>query len=75
MSGHSSGTECPNCGAEANLYEDRKPFDYIVISCDECGLVISPQIQYLTLKELNEKREEQDLPKLRKKPQQNKDLW
>lgn len=75
MSGCSSETDCPNCGSNAYLYVDWKPFDYCSITCPHCGLYIYPKTEYMNLKTLNEFREEQGLPKLRKKPKQRKDIY
>lgn len=33
MSGYSGETTCPNCGKDADLYSDWKPFDYSIITC------------------------------------------
>lgn len=75
MSGFSNETECPNCGNNADEYTDWKPFNYTSIQCLHCGLLISPQISYLTLKDLNNLRKDSELKLLRKKPEQNKNLW
>lgn len=61
MSGHSDLTPCPNCGAAADQYTDRKPFDYTSITCYECGFMMGPHITYMTLKELNEERKEREV--------------
>jgi len=71
MSGHSSGITCPNCGADAYLYTDWKPFDYTSITCNDCGLMINPKVEYMSLEELNEARENEDLEPLEKLPKQN----
>lgn len=75
MSGFSSSTECPNCGKECDMYQDRKPFDYISHYCLNCGLLISPVVSYMTLKEINSYRFDSGLPLLKKKPKQNKNIW
>lgn len=75
MSGFSYGTICPNCNNSCDIYQDRKPFEYISISCLECGLNIHPHLEYQSLEELNDSREDADLPKLKKIPKQNKDIW
>jgi transcription initiation factor TFIIIB Brf1 subunit/transcription initiation factor TFIIB len=64
MSGCSSGTECPNCGKEANLYEDWKPVSYSNIQCLECGCFIQPAIFWLDLEELNDHRRMAELEPL-----------
>lgn len=75
MSGFSTGIECPNCGGEADLYIDHKPFEYTSISCMHCGLNIYPHIKYMKLEEMNEHRAQSGLKLLKKLPKQNKDLW
>ena len=75
MSGFSDGCTCPNCGQEADIYTDWKPFDYTSIQCLNCGLLITPEISYQTLDELNESRAELDLEPLDELPKQEKDLW
>lgn len=77
MSGFSDGVPCPNCGKEADMYADNKPFSYEVITCLHCGLVISPKIEYMTLKELNQQRLDNGMPKIERteRPPQNMDLW
>lgn len=75
MSGFSDGGPCPNCGKGADIYIDWKPFSYTSITCSYCGLMINPQIEYMTLEELNEHRENNEMRKLKKLPKQDKDLW
>ena len=77
MSGYSDTVECPNCNKSCDRYSETKPFDYVSHWCLNCGLEIVPVIQYLSLKELNIRRGENEpsLPKLKKKPKQNKDIW
>jgi len=75
MSGFSDSTICPNCGASCDEYQDHKPFSHTIITCYECGLIIQPEISYMDLEELNERREELDLEKLIQLPKQEGDLW
>lgn len=75
MSGFSMGTRCPNCGAEADEYTDWKPFNYTSITCYECGLQIYPTHSYMTLEELNEMREDNELAPLHKLPEQSNNIW
>jgi len=75
MSGCSSETDCPNCGKDADLYSDWKPFDYSIIKCPHCGLRIFPILKYMTLKDLNEYRRDNDMTLLKKKPEQDKNIW
>jgi hypothetical protein len=74
MSGHASTTKCPNCGKEADLYTDYKPFNYSTINCYECGLFICPGVDYLNLDELNKERKSLGLKPLKRLPKQNKSL-
>ena len=75
MSGCSSGTDCPNCGNSADLYNDWKPFDYYIITCPYCGIHIHPKVDYMTLNELNEYRRHNGMTLLRKKPVQDKNIF
>ena len=75
MSGFSDETYCPNCGMGCDRYTDWKPFDYSVIQCYHCGLIISPQIEYLSLEELNDVRIDNEMEELTELPKQEKDLW
>lgn len=52
-----------------------KPFDYTSIQCYHCGLIISPQIEYLSLEELNDVRIDNEMEELTELPKQEKDLW
>lgn len=71
MSGFSTESECPNCGENCDMYTDYKPFDYVSLQCYHCGLLITPQITYMTLKNLNSYRKDNNLSQLRKKPIQD----
>ncbi len=71
MSGFSYGTICPNCGESADAYSDRKPFEYINLSCLHCGLQTSANINYLSLEDLNDIRRDSGLEPLKKLPIQN----
>lgn len=75
MSGCSGETKCPNCGADADLYEDWKPFNFATITCYECGLQIYPINSYMSLEELNESREENELEPLSELPEQSDNIW
>jgi hypothetical protein len=75
MSGFSEDSACPNCGEECDVYTDWKPISYSSYQCSHCGLMIGPQVSYMNLKELNEYRQGWGLPKLRKKPKQDKNIW
>lgn len=66
---------CPNCGKDADIYNDWKPFDYSSITCIHCGLQIYPTNSYMTLEELNEYRGELDLEPLDKLPEQSDNIW
>lgn len=56
MSGASYDTVCPNCGKQCNAYTNRKPMDYVELSCPYCGLATDISIRYMDLEELNEFR-------------------
>ena len=75
MSGHSGSTDCPNCGAMADEYSDWKPLSYSIITCFDCGLIIEPNVNYMNLEELNERRDECGLDSLKELPEQKKDVW
>jgi len=64
--------DCPNCGQTADYVTDTRPFEKHYIYCNECGLIISPKLEYMTLKELNEERSDLELPLLKKLPKQRK---
>jgi len=70
MSGTNYEITCPNCQLDCSVSEDHKPFPCVHIECYECGFVVFTSDKYLTLKELNEKREEIDLNPLTKLPNQ-----
>lgn len=74
MSGFSESAPCPNCGGDADIYTDWKPFDYTAITCFHCGLTIHPKVSYLTLEELNGYRVDADLEPLKTLPEQNEIL-
>lgn len=58
MNGFSEEDTCPNCGKKADTYTDWKPFSYVSMQCNHCGLLITPTISYMTLEELNEARQD-----------------
>lgn len=68
MSGFSDESECPNCGQPCSRYSDYKPFDVVSLDCNNCGFYTDTQVKQLTLKELNEARESQDLEPLTELP-------
>ena len=74
MSGCSSSTTCPNCDNEADLYTDSKPYEYSIIQCNSCGLVISPKVEYMDLDELNANRQDSNMDKLDKLPEQKENI-
>lgn len=75
MSGHTGSTTCPNCGSDnATESSDHKPFDYTEITCLECGFTVGPQIAYMELDELNERRQEEGMELLTELPKQE-DVW
>lgn len=74
MSGYSSTCPCPNCGKEAELYEDHKPFPRADCTCNYCGFYTWTQAGYLDLESLNNNREYVELEPLTELPEQDKDL-
>ena len=71
MSGYSDGTNCPNCGKDADRYSDYKPFDFTSIECKYCGFQVGPQVTYMTLDELNIERKEAGMRPLKRLPKQD----
>jgi len=65
MSGCSSSEKCPKCGSEMSTYSDYKPHDYVSGDCLECGFYYRTEDGQLTLDEVNEEREVQDLEPLK----------
>jgi hypothetical protein len=62
MSGCSYDTSCPNCNNTINAYSDYKPYDYISLGpCLECGWQAYTQSSYITLKRINEERDQRNL--------------
>ena len=53
MSGYNGPVECPNCGNEAGIYKDTKPFTYSEIDCDWCGFQVNPIVSYKSIEQLN----------------------
>ena len=78
-----STTTCPNCGNEASVIVHTTKSDIVfelehtTIRCPHCGLTITPRIDYMPLKELNQLRLDCDMEKIErtKRPPQNYDLW
>lgn len=61
MSGCSDSTTCPNCRNNINMYTDWKPFDYVTLGpCVHCGFTSYATSKYISLKELNELRKEEN---------------
>lgn len=87
MSGCSDVTTCPNCRNQIHMYVDWKPFDYTTLGpCVHCGFTSYTVSKYISLKDLNERRKEENefrgfergdedyLESLQKAPERNKDL-
>lgn len=75
MSGNAYHGICPACGSTtARCYTDHKPFDYTDVTCLECGFETITNTHFMDLDELNEARENDNLPILSELPQQNKDF-
>ena len=66
MSGCNYTRPCPDCGAEMECYVDWKPYDTNNCTCLDCGFTAWMKKARLTLEEVNEERENYDLPKLEK---------
>jgi len=49
---------CPNCGNEIETNIEPRPVHLLFHECIDCGLTIKPQLEYMDLDELNEKRKE-----------------
>ena len=75
MSGCSSQATCPNCGKEANVYQDYKPFDYVDYTCLHCGLRIYPKVEYMELEELNSYRQDYEMEPLTELPEQDTSFY
>ena len=75
MSGFADSDKCPNCGNQADVYTDYKPISYTSYTCLYCGLMIDPILKYMSLKTLNEYRQDMELPRIRKKPKQEYKLF
>jgi len=71
MSGHSYSEKCPNCGQAMNSYSDSKPVSTVSHECAHCGLMISPNLYYMNLNELNSTREDWEMEKLEELPKQD----
>lgn len=89
MSGCSDTTRCPNCNNSISMYTDWKPFDYVTLGpCVHCGFTSYAVSRYISLKDLNERRREENefggfergdddyLEPLTKAPERNKEyIW
>lgn len=74
MSSTNYFAECPNCGKEMEVMNDNKPFEHMSSECLHCGFYCIPEVGYRNLKELNEVREDFELKKLKKLPEQG-EVW
>ena len=75
MSGFSDGTNCPNCGEQANRYSDHKPYDFVSIDCMHCGFYTNTSVHQMTLEELNIMRADNELEPLKELPEFNKERF
>jgi hypothetical protein len=66
MSGSGYQSVCPNCGAVMECYTDWKPYDTNSCTCLSCGFTAFTKESRLSLEEVNEERENRDLPPLEK---------
>jgi len=69
MSSVSTVTDCPNCGSEAHLYEENRPYPLSETTCYECGFYTHTICSQMSLEELNEYRVDNDMPKLKELPE------
>jgi len=74
MSGYSSSETCPNCGNEAGVCGDSRPFSNETVECLHCGFYTFITVAYLDLHDLNELRSERgdetEYPLLEELPEQ-----
>jgi len=71
MSGVSDSIICPKCGENMDTYSDWKPTPYESGQCLECGYTYYTKDDQLTLKEVNEYREEGGQEPIKKLKKQN----
>jgi len=77
MSGSNYDITCPNCNGELQVYSDHKPFDHSHGACVDCGFCYYTKTGQLSLKKLNEFREdilEMEPLKRRRVPNLDSDL-
>lgn len=68
MSGTSDISTCPACGGRnLQVYTDWKPFNYSQCECFDCGFYCYPKTDVSELKELNERRSDNEMKPLTKK--------
>ena len=68
MSGMSDSVSCPNCGEDCDRYSDYKPFDVVDLTCYNCGFFTATEPKQLTLREVNDERENRELEPLKELP-------
>ena len=67
MSGCSYTSTCPNCGSEEmGCYSDTKPYDTVNGECLNCGFCYHTEQGQMELWEVNDVRQDHDLPPLEK---------
>lgn len=72
MSGCSASGICPKCDSNNLMtYTDWKPYDYVSGECLDCGFCYYTQEEQLTLKEVNERRIDQELKPIKKLKEQS----
>ena len=83
MSGCGYDAPCPNCQGSMDCYSDHKPHDYVSGECIECGFEYWTKAQFLSLEDLNGRREDKNheneyvegdgdfLPPLKELPERN----
>ena len=58
MSGTSGDRDCPICGKNMSIYTDWKPIDSASGECLNCGFCYYTKIEQMSLKEINERRDD-----------------
>lgn len=62
MSGVSSSEPCPICGESMYCSSDSKPFDMVCGECLNCGFTYYTRAEQMALKEVNDRRKEEEPP-------------
>lgn len=70
MSGFSGDDVCIKCNGNMMVYSDYKPHAYVSGECLDCGFAYYTNDEQLTLQEVNELREHQELEPLKELKEQ-----